>query len=35
MIIVLKQGATQEQVSHVLDIIKKLGLTAMVSEGTE
>ena len=35
MIIVLRPEATQEQVSHIIDRVKKLGLTPHVSKGTE
>jgi 3-deoxy-7-phosphoheptulonate synthase len=35
MIIVMKNGASQEQVDHVLERITQIGLTPMVSQGTE
>ena len=35
MIIVLKTGATQEQIDHVLARVKKLGLKPVVSQGVE
>src|SRR3989338_1488145 len=35
MIIVLRPNATEEQVSHIIDRVKKLGLTPHVSKGTE
>lgn len=35
MIIVLKSNATQEQITHIVDKVKKLGLTAHISKGTE
>jgi 3-deoxy-7-phosphoheptulonate synthase len=35
MIIVLKREATEEQVSHIIEKVKKLGLTAHLSKGTE
>jgi 3-deoxy-7-phosphoheptulonate synthase len=35
MIIVLRSDATDEQVSHIIDRVKKLGLTPHVSKGTE
>jgi len=35
MIIVLKPGATDQEVSHIVDKVKKLGLTPHVSKGTE
>jgi len=35
MIIVLKPEATQAQVNHIIDKVKKLGLTPHVSKGTE
>jgi 3-deoxy-7-phosphoheptulonate synthase len=35
MIIVLKPDATEEQVNHIIDRVKKLGLTPHVSKGTE
>lgn len=35
MIIVLRPEATEEQVNHIIDRVKKLGLTAHVSKGTE
>lgn len=35
MIIVLRPDATEEQISHVIDRVKKLGLTPHVSKGTE
>ncbi|HTZ11855.1 MAG TPA: 3-deoxy-7-phosphoheptulonate synthase, partial [Candidatus Margulisiibacteriota bacterium] len=35
MIIVLKPEATEEQVSHIIDKVKKLGLTPHLSKGTE
>jgi len=35
MIIVLRQGATQEQVDHITDKIKALGLQPWVSKGVE
>ena len=34
MIIVLKAGATQEQVDHVVERIESLGLEAHLSRGT-
>ncbi|MBM3243304.1 MAG: 3-deoxy-7-phosphoheptulonate synthase [Candidatus Omnitrophica bacterium] len=35
MIIVLRPEATEAQVNHIVDKVKKLGLTAHVSKGTE
>lgn len=35
MIIVLRPDATEEQVNHIIDKVKKLGLTPHVSRGTE
>lgn len=35
MIIVMRPDATKEQLSHIIDKVKHLGLTPMVSEGTE
>ncbi|MFA5145090.1 MAG: 3-deoxy-7-phosphoheptulonate synthase [Candidatus Omnitrophota bacterium] len=35
MIIVLKPEATEEQINHIIDKVKKLGLTPHVSKGTE
>jgi len=35
MIIVFKKGASKEEVKHVLDRVKKLGLKSMVSKGEE
>jgi len=35
MIIVLKPGTTEEQVSHIIQKVEKLGLTPHVSKGTE
>ena len=35
MIIVLKQTATPEQIKHIVDKVKELGLTANVSKGVE
>lgn len=35
MIIVLRPDATEEQVNHIIDRVKKLGLTPHVSKGTE
>ncbi len=35
MIIVLRPDATEEQVNHIVDKVKKLGLTPHVSKGTE
>lgn len=35
MIIVLRPDATDEQINHIIDKVKKLGLTAHVSKGTE
>jgi 3-deoxy-7-phosphoheptulonate synthase len=35
MIIVFKREATQEEISHVIERVEKLGLKAMVSRGTE
>lgn len=35
MIIVLKPGVKQEQVEHIIERVKKLGLTPHVSKGTE
>lgn len=35
MIIVLKKGATQKEIDHVVERIEKLGLKAMVSQGQE
>lgn len=35
MIIVLRPDATKEQVNHIIEKVKKLGLTAHVSKGTE
>ena len=35
MIIVLKPEATQEQINYIQERIKKVGLTAMVSQGTQ
>lgn len=35
MIIVLKRGATEEQVNHILEKIESLGLKHMVSKGVE
>lgn len=35
MIIVLKPGISEEQVEHIIDKVKKLGLTPHVSKGTE
>jgi 3-deoxy-7-phosphoheptulonate synthase len=35
MIIVLRPDATEEQVNHIIDKVKKLGLTPHVSKGTE
>src|SRR3989344_5669484 len=35
MIIVLRPGATEAQVNHIIDRVKKLGLTPHVSKGTE
>jgi 3-deoxy-7-phosphoheptulonate synthase len=35
MIIVLKKGATPEQINHVCDKVKELGLTPQVSRGVE
>ena len=35
MIIVLKPGTTEEQINHIIDKVKKLGLTPHVSKGVE
>ena len=35
MIIVLKSGATQKQIDHILERVKELGLQHMISSGTE
>jgi 3-deoxy-7-phosphoheptulonate synthase len=35
MIIVLRPNATEDQVNHIIDKVKKLGLTPHVSKGTE
>jgi 3-deoxy-7-phosphoheptulonate synthase len=35
MIVVFKKEATQEEISHVIERVEKLGLKAMVSKGTE
>jgi len=35
MIIVLKPGATEQEVNHIVEKVKKLGLTPHVSKGTE
>src|SRR3989344_4539028 len=35
MIIVLRPDATEQQVNHIIDRVKKLGLTPHVSKGTE
>jgi len=35
MIIVLRPDATEEQVNHIIDKVKKLGLTPHVSKGTQ
>jgi 3-deoxy-7-phosphoheptulonate synthase len=35
MIIVLRPDATEEQISHIIEKVKKLGLTPHVSKGTE
>jgi 3-deoxy-7-phosphoheptulonate synthase len=35
MIIVLRPDATEEQINHILDKVKKLGLTPHLSKGTE
>jgi 3-deoxy-7-phosphoheptulonate synthase len=35
MIIVLKRGATEEQINHILEKIESLGLKHMVSQGVE
>lgn len=35
MIIVLKPGATEKQLKHIVDRLKKLGLKPMISRGTE
>lgn len=35
MIIVFKKDATKEEINHLLDRVKKLGLKPLVSEGTE
>ncbi len=35
MIIVLKRDATEEQVNHIIEKVKKLGLTPHISKGTE
>jgi 3-deoxy-7-phosphoheptulonate synthase len=35
MIIVLRPGATEEQINHIIEKVKKLGLTPHVSKGTE
>jgi 3-deoxy-7-phosphoheptulonate synthase len=35
MIIVLRPDATQEQLDHIVDKVKKLGLTPHISKGTE
>ncbi|MFH1202167.1 MAG: 3-deoxy-7-phosphoheptulonate synthase [Candidatus Omnitrophota bacterium] len=35
MIIVLQKGATQEQIDHIVERVTKLGLTPMISKGTE
>ena len=35
MIIVLKRGATEEQIAHIEEKVKKLGLTPHLSKGTE
>ena len=35
MIIVLRPEATEEQINHIIDKVKKLGLTPHVSKGTE
>ena len=35
MIIVLKPDASEEQVSHIVEKMQKLGLTPHVSKGTE
>ena len=35
MIIVLKPKATKEQIDHIIEKVKKLGLTPMVSKGVE
>ncbi|MBN1912945.1 MAG: 3-deoxy-7-phosphoheptulonate synthase [Candidatus Omnitrophica bacterium] len=35
MIIVLRPGATEEQVNHIIEKVQKLGLTPHVSKGTE
>lgn len=35
MIIVLKPGATEQEINHIVDKVQKLGLTPHVSKGTE
>lgn len=35
MIIILRPEATEEQINHILDKVKKLGLTPHVSKGTQ
>lgn len=35
MIIVLRPGATKEQIDHIVEKVKKLGLKSMVSQGIE
>ena len=35
MIIVLKPKATQKQINHIIDKVKKLGLKPMISKGVE
>ncbi|MDP2940208.1 MAG: 3-deoxy-7-phosphoheptulonate synthase [Candidatus Omnitrophota bacterium] len=35
MIIVLRKDATQEQIDHIVERVKKLGLTPMISKGVE
>jgi 3-deoxy-7-phosphoheptulonate synthase len=35
MIIVLKKGATEEQINHIIEKVQKLGLTPHVSKGVE
>jgi len=35
MIIVLRPDATEEQINHIIDKVKKLGLTPHISKGTE
>ena len=35
MIIVLKPKATQKQIDHIINKVKKLGLKPMVSKGVE